>query len=98
VQPTNYPLPADLQLTAKSSRTWLSVSSRVPLVQAVCLEEFAAPGRKKRRRRNVNAKKLCNEYAVTSVLSSGRGRGQRSPLAAETVSLIIRFPAGIAEE
>lgn len=35
---------------------------------------------------------------VTSILSLDRGRGQVSPVAAETMSLIIRFPAGITEE
>lgn len=34
-------------------------------------------------------KKLCNKYTVT------RGRGQVSPLATETVSLVTRFSAVI---
>lgn len=37
-------------------------------------------------------KKLRNKYTVT------RGRGQVSPLATETVSLVIRFSAGITAE
>lgn len=37
-------------------------------------------------------KKLCDKYTVT------RGRGQVSPRATETVSLIIRFPAGNTAE
>lgn len=41
---------------------------------------------------------LRNEYAVTSTLSLDREGGQVSPLGAESMSLIIRFPAGIAEE
>lgn len=68
------------------------------MVQAVWLEEFTSLGKKKRQRRNVKEKKLCNKYVVTSVLSLDRERGQISPLAAETVALIISFPAGTTEE
>lgn len=91
-------MPADLQLTMNGSRTWLSVSSRVPLVQAACLKEFTTPGKKEKAEEKRKWKKLCHEHTVTSVLPLGRGRGQVSPLADETMSLIIRFPAGLAEE